>query len=248
MTTTWTITIDWDRVSGDYAGQYDDVTGYIISADWFLGERTLYQDTADNSTLSLVLNNSDKRFSPENGDGPLAGKLTPFKPVVAPVQRWHDHSHPLGGWIKSIQPAVNVFGERTVEIIAAGPMPVLQAAETNIALQENMRTDEIIEVLVQEVVVPPAMSAASIVGRHGNSELGVTTFLANATSFSNLDEGVTVLALAADNWVRRGGSADEEKDAFDVYRAIEDVVAAERGRFLFSRDGKALLLKSPPVN
>ena len=68
----------------------------------------------------------------------------------------------------------------------------------------------------------------------------MTTFLANTTSFSNLDEGVTVLALAADNWVRRGGSADEEKDTFDVYRAIKDVVAAERGRFLFSRDGKAL--------
>ena len=80
MTTSWTIAIDWDR-DGEFDGQDDDLTSYAISAAWFLGERTPYQDTADNSTLSLVLNNSDRRFSPENANSPLAGKLTPFKPV-----------------------------------------------------------------------------------------------------------------------------------------------------------------------
>jgi hypothetical protein len=80
MTTTWTIAIDWDR-DGNFGGQYDDVTSYVISSNWFLGERTPYQDTADESKLSLVLNNTDKRFSPEHGSSPLAGKLTPFKPV-----------------------------------------------------------------------------------------------------------------------------------------------------------------------
>jgi len=40
--------------------------------------------------------------------------------------------------------------------------------------------------------------------------------------------------------VQRGGSNDKQKDTFDVYRALKDVVAAERGRFLYSREGKAL--------
>jgi hypothetical protein len=73
----------------------------------------------------------------------------------------------------------------------------------------------------------------------GNSELGVTTRLAITTGYSTLDTGATTLAIAADNWVSRGGRNDEEKNTFDVYRAIKDVVAAERGRFLFIRDGKA---------
>jgi hypothetical protein len=81
MTTTWTIAVDWDR-DGNFSEQNDDVTAYVISARWFLGERVPYQDTADDSMLTLVLNNADKRFSPENGSSPLAGKLTPFKPVV----------------------------------------------------------------------------------------------------------------------------------------------------------------------
>jgi hypothetical protein len=239
MTTTWTIAIDWDR-DGSFDGQYDDVTNSAISADWFLGERTPYQDTADNSTLTLVLNNNDKLFSPENGSSPLSGKLTPFKTVrIQSNDGTTTRTHWIG-WIESIQPSVNIYSERTVEIRAAGSMQFYKAAETALELQENMRTDEIIAALIEEVVIPPALTSAWLVGRVGNSELGVTTFLANTTGYSELDSGITTLAIAADNWVQRGGMNDDKKDTFDVYRAVKDVVAAERGRFLFSRDGKAL--------
>lgn len=149
------------------------------------------------------------------------------------------HAHWLG-WIETIQPAVNFNGERTVEITAAGPMQFYKAAETSLKLQENMRTDEILAALIKEVVIPPALVGAWVLGRVGNSELGLTTRLANVTQYSVLDTGMTVLAIAADNWVKQGGSNDQEKDTFDVYQAVKDVVAAERGRFLFSRDGKAL--------
>ena len=239
MSTTWTIAIDWDR-DGGFSDQYDDVTNQVVSAKWFLGERKPYQDTADDSLLTLVLNNSDRRFSPENAGSPLAGKLTPFKPMcIRSDDGTTVRTHWLG-WIESIQPAVSIYGERTVEITAAGPMQFYKAAETSLALQEYMRTDEIVAALIKEVVFPPALVGAWVLGRIGNSEIGVTTRLANVTQYSDLDEGVTVLAIAADNWVQRGGSNDAEKDTFDVYRAVKDVVAAERGRFLFSRDGKAL--------
>ena len=239
MTTTWTIAIDWDR-DGNFSGQYDDVTSYVISAQWFLGEKKPYQDTADDSMLTLVLNNSDKRFSPGNGSSPLSGKLAPFKPVRVQSNDGTTTRIHWVGWIESIQPKVNVYGERTVEIVAAGPMQFYKAAETNPDLQENMLTSDIIATLIKEVVIPPAMTSAWILERVGNSELNVTTFLANTTSYSDLDIGIMTLAIAADNWVSRGGANDAEKDTFDVYRAIKDVVAAERGRFLFSRDGKAL--------
>jgi hypothetical protein len=239
MTTTWTIAIDWDR-DGSFSGQYDDVTSYIISAGWFLGERTPYQDTADNSTLTLVLNNSDKRYSPENGSSPMAGKLTPFKPVrIQSYDGSNTRTHWMG-WIESIQPTVGTYGERTVEISAAGPMQFYKAAETALDLQENMRTNDIIAALIKEVVIPPALVGAWVLGRVGNSELDATTRLADVTQYSILDPGIKTLAIAADNWVQRGGLNDQKKDTFDVYRAVKDVVAAERGRFLFSRDGKAL--------
>jgi len=187
-----------------------------------------------------VLNNSDRRFSPEYGSSPLAGKLTPFKPVrIQSYDGAATRTH-WTGWIESIQPKVNVYGERTVEITAAGPMQFCKATETALELQENMRTDRIIKALIEEVVIPPALVGAWVLGRVGNSELGQTTRLADVTQYATLDEGITTLAIAADNWVQRGGSNDKQKDTFDVYRAVKDVVAAERGRFLYSREGKAL--------
>ncbi len=80
MTTTWTVAIDWDR-NGSYANEFDDVTSRVISANWFLGMRQAYQEMADNSTLTLVLYNVDKRCSPEYGGSPLTGKVVPFRPV-----------------------------------------------------------------------------------------------------------------------------------------------------------------------
>jgi hypothetical protein len=239
VTTTWTIAIDWDR-DGNFSGQYDDITNCVISANWFLGEKKSFQDTADDSMLTLVLNNTDKRFSPENSSSPLADKLTPFKPVRIQSDDGSTTRTHWMGWIESIQPKVNLYGERTVEITAAGPMQFFKAAETALELQENLRTDEIIAELIKEVVIPPALTGAWFVGRVGNSELGKTTFLANVTGYSDLDTGITTLAMAADNWVQQGGSNDKQKDTFDVYRAVKDVVTAERGRFLFARDGKAL--------
>jgi hypothetical protein len=144
------------------------------------------------------------------------------------------------GWIERIQPTVNQYGERVTKITAAGPMQFYKAAETALELQENMRTDQIIAALLKEVVVPPALGGAWFLGLEGSSELGISTYLANTTAYSDLDEGQTTLAIAADNWVRRGGLSNEEQDTFNVSSALQDVVAAERGRFFFARDGKAI--------
>jgi hypothetical protein len=246
MPTTWTIAIDWDR-NGNYTDSIDDVTNRVIEAKWFLGMQKPYQDVADESKLSLILDNSDKRFSPDNTASPLwNGSANPPKSRVQPFRNVRIQSNDgttrtqWVGWIESIKPAANQYGQRTVEILANGPMQFFMAAETKLKLQENKRTDDIIALLIKEVVIPPALTSAWILGRDGYSNLGQSTRLATTTAYSTLDEGKRTLDLAGDNWVRQGGMADAEKDTFDVYRAINDVTAAEHGRFLFSRDGKAL--------
>ena len=85
MSTSWTIAIDWDR-NGNFTGTYDDVTQYVLFARWFLGMRQPYQDDADDSMLELVLNNADKRFSPENEDG-RCGMPRWICPTLCPIVR-----------------------------------------------------------------------------------------------------------------------------------------------------------------
>ena len=255
MTTTWEILIDWDR-DGSYSGPYDDVTSRVMLANWFVGFRDPYKDTAENSLLALVLNNADRFYSPDFIGGSLYGKLVPQRPVKiisqTPVV---DHNgnpvvdgsgNPVAasrtmwlGWIDTIQPKVGRYGERTVQIVATGPMAFLKAAEANLPLQENRRSDEIVNLLVQQVVMPPSLTAAWVLGHAGNSELGTNTYLANVHADSLLEAGKLTLGLAADNWIRRGGPNDLTQDNFDVYHAIGDVTAAEHGRFFFDREGRA---------
>lgn len=80
MTTTWKVLVDWDR-TGDFLNSSDDITSYVVNAKWYLGFSQPYANVANDSTLDLVLNNSDKRFSPENSSSPLAGNLLPLRPV-----------------------------------------------------------------------------------------------------------------------------------------------------------------------
>jgi hypothetical protein len=213
MTTTWTIAIDWDR-NGNYTDIYDDVTNRVMSANWFLGMRQPYQEIADNSTLTLVLNNEDRRYSPEYSGSPINGKVVPFRPVRIQSDDGEDVRTHWTGWVESIQPAVNKHGERVVQIVATGAMQFLKATETHIELQENKRTDEIVAALVGEVVFPPSLAGAWVLGRKGNSELGSSTYLANTSGYFSPDPeneadklkwGRVTLKLAADNWVRQGG-------------------------------------------
>jgi len=74
MTTTWQIKVDWDR-KGDFSDPADDITAYVSFIDWELGMRRPYGDTARDSVLEMTLDNSDRRFSPENASSPLVGKL-----------------------------------------------------------------------------------------------------------------------------------------------------------------------------
>ena len=249
MTTTWTIAIDWSR-KGDFTGTNDDITSRVISANWFLGMRKPYQDIADDSMLELVLDNSDKRFSPENGSSPLAGYLVPFRPVRVQSNDGTTTRTHYVGWIESIEPQPNQYGERQVKLTCAGPMQFFKAVETDVTIQENKRTDEIIDVLLDEVELPPVLVNSAIVGDPANP-VGTATVprvkIAREPASGSSDdtvlaqEGQTVLAIAADNWIRQSPDNDDSRpQTFNVYHAIKDVAGAERGRFFFNREGQAV--------
>ena len=82
-------------------------------------------------------------------------------------------------------------------------MQFLKATETKIELQENQRSDQIIDVLIQEVIFPPALSDSWVLGDPDYSKLGESTKLANLEAFRDYGEGVLTLNLAGDNCVRR---------------------------------------------
>ena len=143
MTTRWTIGIDWDR-----DGNYTDETARVTSAKWSLGCQLAYMDVGNDAKLTLVMRNEDKRFTPENSAGSLYGKLVPLRPVKLESNDGTTTRTHWSGWIATILPVGGKYGNRQVDIIAHGAMQFLKATETMIELQENQRSDQIIDALI----------------------------------------------------------------------------------------------------
>ena len=91
-------------------------------------------DIAQNSTLGLVLDNRDRRFSPENEDAanPLAGKIQPLRPVRLTSNDGTTTRTHWSGWVKSVHPALNKYGERLVKILCTGALQFLSSTQTKI--------------------------------------------------------------------------------------------------------------------
>ncbi|MDX1991776.1 MAG: hypothetical protein SF029_05280 [bacterium] len=225
--------------AGSTADLYDNVTAWTTDAEWFLGIHRPYQDDADDSMLRLRLKNADKTFSPEFSGSPLYGTLAPYRPVMVRSNDGTTLRTHWTGWIESLQPSPDQYGERMVEIRAAGPMLFLEDVETALEVQENKRTDVIIDTLLDEVEIPPALSQSWLLGVVGYGEMGSAAYLADTVLPHTLEAGKTTLAYAGDNWVRPRNPGESASESFNVYRAIKDVVAAERGRFFFDREGRA---------
>ena len=62
------------------------------------------------------------------------------------------------GWVEAVRPAVNQYGERLVKILCSGAIGFLSTSQTKIELQENQRSDQIIDALMREVVIGPGLA------------------------------------------------------------------------------------------
>ena len=98
MATAWKVEVDWNRDD-----TYSEVTEYVAELQWFLGFRAPYKGTASEAYLHLTLNNADKRFSPENSNGPLFGKLAPLRPIRVTSDDGSTVRTHWSGWINMIE-------------------------------------------------------------------------------------------------------------------------------------------------
>lgn len=221
--------VDWNR-DNDFSDANEDITPYVMSARWGLGNKQPFQDVADESTLNLVLRNTDRRFSPEYSGSPLAGTILPQRGVLVQSTMGSLTTTHWRGWIDHLTPAMGQYsGPFTVMARCIGARQFLQAAEINLQLLENATADEVIAAIFGQVQFPPALDRAWLLGVPGASELGVTTYLADDTTALDLEVGDSVFPYVGDNWDR----------ITNGWAGIKSAVSAERGKFFFTRGGVA---------
>lgn len=233
--------IDWDN-DNDFSGYEEDVTPWVRDATWQIGMSQPFQLVGDEMRLTLNMNNHDKRFTPENSQSLYYGQLLPRRRIKIISTYKNVVRDMYLGFIDSIEPE-GVDGRMCV-ISGASAKRWMQEQLITLALQENIRSDEILELILAQLQAPAALGDdVWVLGLVGNSELGEATYLSDFSPAMNFDVGNTTFTYVADNWDSnfQGNQhvGADWSDGFFGYDAIEDIVKAERGRFFFGPDGKA---------
>lgn len=156
--------IDWDA-NNDFMDAYDDVSDYVISADWELGIAEPYNAMCDDSYCSITLRNNDGRFNPENSTSPIYGKMLPRRPIKIEYNNTPLYTGYIGVPVSRMSPSGTYTGKTEVTVEGHGYKPFLDNLSPILQLYENVTTDVIIDDVLSQVVLPvsgsPALSSVA---------------------------------------------------------------------------------------
>lgn len=222
--------IDWND-DADYSDTNEDISEYVINANWRLGMSEPWQLVADESTCELFLDNSTGFFNPE-GTSAIAGSVRPHRRVRIQSEYSGSTVSMWNGWLDHVeydwQPAGTATGRQPIRLIASGPQQMLQDTPIHLpTYYTNVSIGTIIRDILAITQVPPVADNIWYLGISGKSELSSTTILADESAYSDIDAG----DWALNNFV--------QYEAMSAWELITQLTETERGRFYMARDGRA---------
>lgn len=220
------VVIDWNN-DGLFTGQYDDITADLISIDWSLGMRQMYQPIADESTCNITLQNLDGKYLPENTLSPLFGNMVTNRRIKILYVDGLTEEHFWTGWIEFIKPTWLV-GNVLQPVVITGTGFKRQLQEQQVALEifSDVTGDVIIADILAQVQPPPAVGG---ILQLDHPIFGMLpTYLGEPSVYSDIETGLTVFPTYGDLQPPK------------ALEAIAEVTAGEQGRFFLDRLGRAI--------
>lgn len=221
--------VNWDG-TGNYSAD-DEISEFVMDAEWFLGCRGTYRHVADESTAMITVNNTDGRFNPINPRSPLYGNIKPYRRVKIEadydgqiIPLWSGFLvMPSMGWMPM---GPELTGKHTVTLEAVGSKQLIERVEVNLGIYTNTKGDTIIYDALVLAGIYPSLSGVWLLGNVIWGVLGETTSLAGtASTWSDLEVGATTFKSYGDN-------------SRNAWRVITEISEGERGWFWVGRDGK----------
>lgn len=227
--------IDWDKDGIDW-DSYDNITEYLISANWGLGMTSPRDRVASEGTASLVVNNADRVFSPEVV-GPFYGKLKPNVEVYIEAKRPDPSTEWVRLWTGYLEDIEPETGNKrlTTTLSCLQGMFSIETARYTPTLLLNKTTDQIIRTMLGSWV--PAGTSRWILGA---GVLGSTTVLADPDDGFLFTTGKTTYPYYGEVWKDADEIANPRR--VNVLNRIKDLVEIERGLFWLDRHGRANFL------
>lgn len=221
--------VDWNK-NGDVTDSGDDITEYVLSANWNVGFREPFKSAAGSTKAQLTLKNADRTFSPEYSGGTYFGEIWAGRPLRVDAIYSGGTVTLWSGYTDEIQPAIGTkAGDKTATLTAFGVDEFLKRAKFDVGIQTAISSDDAIESILDDVIIIPATTNGPwLAGIPGHSEAGVTTYAQESGLVETFETGKTTFEYVGDDW-------PEDTPAWD---AIADITEAERGKLFVNRDGE----------
>jgi len=153
---TYFVEVSWNN-SGSFNGTYDDITSFTRAMTFSRGRANEFT-LPEIGFASFQLDNTDRRFSPENTSTPIgAGNLVPTRPIRVRATQSGSAFQLFTGYIRRLQPQP-IVGDKTQCIIEAEDAlrNIDRDATINVAMNQSITTTCAIGKILDDVPFPSA--------------------------------------------------------------------------------------------
>lgn len=203
----YTLEIDWDG-DGDFADSGEDVTADLLfpaSIDRKFSNPLARMASTGRATF--VLDNQLQNYSP-----PLQANVLPRRAVKFSMTYDGATLVLFRGFLESIRPTSGQYRERRVTLECVDALDVLSREEGEIALQEDVWADDVIDAVISAVYTPPS---------------------------TDYDQGVNLFPISADRWNDERGyqAGARAEETIAATSKILDAATSDWGHFFIAGNG-----------
>ena len=152
---TYAFYVDWNG-DNDFLDDYEDISAYVFEASWSYGRDHASQLTGKSiaGLCTLLLKNTDKRFSPFNTSSPLYGSLLPGRKIKITMTVGASTVTMFSGFLDSIDPEKEIGGRAMATLRGIGGLGIVAQKYTTIAMQTNALTGTVVGLILDDAGWP----------------------------------------------------------------------------------------------
>jgi hypothetical protein len=207
---TWTVKIATD---GSGVGNLD-ITQWVKKLDCHVGFRQPNQHVAGENSATIVLDNTDRRFSPENPSGVFYNQFGLNLVIITA-----NGVPQFTGFWDSIQPQWGINRERECVITATGPQRFFDTQQVELPVYRDELPVSLMFFMQQYWTLPRYRDVQWVLDAVGASELGSTAVIVSPI-FVNPNDGSAPVPYTGDTWGK----------GVDMLTALQQISAYDRGR------------------
>lgn len=181
---TYAVYVDWAWTSGapDFSQGIDNITAYTKNLSCTLGITRPDELVAYTGTLTVTLNNADRRFSPLYASGAYYGNLVGGKPVKVTVTQSGSTYTIWTGYTRQFKVTTGQYAAREATMECVDFMARLQDEMIAIPLQENVTASTLLKHIVN-TTAKSAVATGTLTIAVGNAADGNTVTI-NTTAYT----------------------------------------------------------------